>query len=157
MYQIKSTYVNPEGLKHIEIEEADNTEWRDKKYQRQILRFYNFILRDNVTEFHDSLLTKLVEFCKAFNRSYDIVVTCMIQSLYLGGEAIDWDTANDENRIRLLRQHIHMQLPRSMGNKYGKEPYKSRRNKQRREIFDRINEKYNLGFIYEDIYTEEFK
>ncbi len=157
MYTIKSIYINPEGLEHSEREDASNVEWRDKKFKRQVLRFYNLILNKKAEIYNENMREELHNFCEASNRSFSITVACVFQPIWTGEDFVHWEFASEDIRMKMLRQHILNILPRSMGNKYGKEPYRSRYLRQRRELFDKFNNRYNLGYDYEIVYPEEFE
>ena len=70
MYEIKSTYVNPEGLVHTEVEQADTEEWCARKFLRQVDRFYDIIIgKDKQSE---DRLIELKKYCEDNDRAFYI-------------------------------------------------------------------------------------
>jgi len=70
MYEIKSVYVNPEGLIHTEVEQASTEEWTARKFLRQVDRFYDLIVgKDKESE---DRLRDLKQFCEDTERSFYI-------------------------------------------------------------------------------------
>jgi hypothetical protein len=68
VYVIESTYVNPEGLTHVETEQATDSDWAMKKYHRQLTRFCSFICPTLDTSLCHGDVNKTMALIKSINK-----------------------------------------------------------------------------------------